>query len=323
MNSELRPQRTISRPASVAGFGYWSGRDVQLEFRPAPANSGIVFVRRDLPQPSRVAALVRYRVETPRRTSLSFRGTSVEMIEHVMAALAGLQIDNCEVWVDRPEIPGCDGSSAAFVAALDAAGVVEQAEQRTRYVIKRTIRVGADDCWIEASPVNDDSWTVCYDLDYGEDGPIGRQSCELSVTPESFRAELAGARTVVLQEEADWMRKRGVGNRVTPRDLLVFDRQGPIDNALRFPNECARHKALDLVGDLSLLGMELVGRVRAYRAGHKLNAELVRALLADDQEPLSQKTDESERLSDRIVDFEEAELSGHGSAAGWGRRLAS
>lgn len=312
MSSSLRPQRTIGRSASVAGFGYWSGRDVMLEFRPAAVGTGIVFVRRDLPQPSRVDALVRYRVETPRRTSLSFRGTSVEMIEHVMAALAGLQIDNCEVWVDRPEIPGCDGSSSAFVAALDQAGVVEQAGERSRYVIRNTIRVGADDCWVEASPVTDGSWTVCYDLDYGEDGPIGRQSCELKVTPESFRAELAGARTFVLQEEADWMRKRGVGNRVTPRDLLLFDRQGPVDNSLRFPNECARHKALDLVGDLSLLGMELVGRVRAYRAGHKLNAELVRALLADQQEPLPQRSGEFDPITGDQEMSEESLLVGRG-----------
>lgn len=261
----------------MAGFGYWSGRDVHLEFRPAPPDTGVVFVRRDLPQPSRVPALLRYRVETPRRTSLSYRGTSVEMIEHVLAALTGLRIDNCEVWVDRPEIPGCDGSSLDFVQALDAAGIVEQSAMRAVYRIEKTIRVGSDDSWVEARPSNDTNWTVRYDLDYG-DGPIGQQSVEVVVTPELFRDQLASARTFLLQEEADWLRQRGLGNRVTAKDLLVFDRNGPVENTLRFTDECARHKALDLIGDLALLGRDLIGHVRAHRAGHKLNADLVRAL---------------------------------------------
>lgn len=122
----LRTQRTIARAVSLNGFGFWSGRDVQLEFRPARADAGIVFVRHDLPEPVRIPATVAHRLESPRRTTLRLGAASVEMVEHVMAALAGLQIDNCEVWVDEAEMPGFDGSSLPFVEALDSAGVVEQ-----------------------------------------------------------------------------------------------------------------------------------------------------------------------------------------------------
>src|ERR1700677_4832943 len=122
----LRKQRTILAPVVVKGFGLWSGRDVCLEFRPAPADTGIVFVRRDLPSQPRIAALVPNRVETPRRTTLSSGGGSVEMVEHVLAALAGMRIDNCEVWVDQAEMPGCDGSSQPFVVALESVGTQEQ-----------------------------------------------------------------------------------------------------------------------------------------------------------------------------------------------------
>ncbi len=138
----LRKQRTIARAATVMGFGFWSGRDVQVEFRPADEDTGIVFVRRDLTGAPRIGAVVANRIETPRRTTLSHRGHSVEMVEHVLAALAGLQVDNCEVWVDESEMPGCDGSSLPFVTALDTAGVCEQSSPRPRLIVKNVTRLG-------------------------------------------------------------------------------------------------------------------------------------------------------------------------------------
>src|SRR5437762_11052379 len=122
----LRKQRTIARPAEVTGFGYWSGKNARVEFRPAAPSSGIVFVRDDLDRPRRIPVAVEHRIEVPRRTALAADGSQVEMVEHILAALYGLSIDNCEIWVDGPEMPGCDGSAQPFVAALDAAGVVEQ-----------------------------------------------------------------------------------------------------------------------------------------------------------------------------------------------------
>lgn len=273
------PQRTIGGPATVAGFGYWSGRDVRLEFRPAPAGSGIVFVRADLPGCPRIAASIDHRCDTPRRTSLRHGPAIVEMVEHVLAALAGLGIDNCEVWSDQPEMPGVDGSALAFVEALQGAGIVELDAPRPCRVVQRVIRMGTPESWIEARPVPSPGTRLRYELDYGPASPIPRQTHEVWLSPEVFRRDLAPCRTFMLREEAEWLLAQGYGTRATPRDLVVFGPDGPIDNTLRFANECARHKVLDMIGDLALGQAHWIGEFRAYRSGHRLNAELVRRLV--------------------------------------------
>lgn len=254
-----------------------------LEFRPAEADTGIVFVRTGGEAPVRIPAVVANRIETPRRTTLTACGAKVEMVEHVMAALVGLQIDNCEVWADEEEMPGCDGSSLPFVTALDGAGIVEQSAPRPRLVIRNITRLGNDESWVEARPSSSGAMTIKFRLDYGTGNAIGRQTLQTDVTPESFRRELAPCRTFVLQEEAEWLVSRGLGKRTTYQNLLVFDKDGPLDNELRFRDECVRHKALDLVGDLALAGCDLVGHFIAHRSGHRLNAELVRALLNEEE----------------------------------------
>jgi UDP-3-O-acyl-N-acetylglucosamine deacetylase len=207
----LRQQSTLVDCATVSGFGFWSGQDVRLEFRPATANTGITFVREDLPGTPRIPASVQLREDKPRRTNLTVGSHSVEMVEHVLAALA------------RPATQGM---------------------------------------------------TVEYHLDYGENCSLQTQSACHLVTRSTFVAALAPARTFVLQHEAEQLRSVGLGLRVTNQDLLVFGPAGPIGNHLRFEDECARHKALDMVGDLALCGVELIGHFIAYRSGHQLNAEL-------------------------------------------------
>ncbi len=272
-------QHTIAGRASVAGYGYWYGKDVRIEFRPAPVGSGVTFVRSDLGPAARVPALVEYRTDTPRRTNLRCGRAEVEMVEHVLAALAGLGVDNCEVWTNQPEMPGCDGSSAAFVDALLRTRLVDQGAPAKRLTVTEPIRVSEGECWIEAHPAPDDGCHVEFRLDYPGRSVIGRQLARTAVTPEKFRTELSRCRTFLLQSEADEMRRQGLGERVTMHDLLVFDDRGPIDNTLRFPNECARHKALDLVGDLALSGQRMSGTFLAYRSGHRLHAELTRRLV--------------------------------------------
>lgn len=279
-----RKQRTIAATTAIEGIGYWSGRDVRVEFRPAGPDSGIVFVRSDLPGCPRIPAAVENRIEAPRRTSLRIGKAAVEMIEHIMAALAGLQIDNCELWVDRPEMPGCDGSCLPFVDALRTAGVVEQDAPRRRLAVDRVIRVGNAGSWIEARPCSSGKLVLRYELDYGGCNPIGRQSLEISLSPRHFHLNLAPSRTFVLEAEAAEIKARGLGKRTTFRDLLVFGPDGPIDNQLRFPDECVRHKMADLVGDLALAGCDISGRILAYRSGHRLNAELVRKIVGLENE---------------------------------------
>lgn len=270
----------------MSGFGYWSGRDVRVEFRPASIDSGVTFVRTDIGPQARIPALVKHRVESPRRTNLRVGQASVEMIEHIMAALSGLQIDNCEVWVDAPEMPGLDGSAQPFVEALDTAGVVTQDAPRLQLRVLETIRVGDENSWLEARPAPRSGWsgggmTLKFRIDYPEHRAIGRQTLGVSLSPNSFRRELAPCRTFALKQEADWLRAQGLAKRVTMEHLLVYGENGPIDNELRFIDECVRHKALDLVGDLALSGCDVVGHFVAHCSGHRLNSEMVKALLVE------------------------------------------
>jgi UDP-3-O-acyl N-acetylglucosamine deacetylase len=278
-----RNQRTIAASGALEGIGYWSGRDVRVEFHPAEAKSGIVFVRRDLPGAPRVPATIANRVEATRRTALRRGEAAVEMVEHILAALAGLAIDNCEVSVDQPEMPGCDGSALPFVTVLQRAGIVEQDCPRPPFAPQRPVRLGDEDAWIEMRPGTSGKTVIRYDLDYGGGNPIGRQSLEVLLSPRLFPWNLAPSRTFMLEREAAAIQDRGLGLRTTFQDLLVFDADGPIGNHLRFPDECVRHKILDLVGDLALAGCELVGHFAAYRSGHRLNGELVRAIVAQHQ----------------------------------------
>ena len=264
----------------MAGFGYWSGQDVRVEFHPAPENTGIVFVRCDLAPPRRIAAVVHNRIEVPRRSSLAAGGATVEMVEHVLAALHGLQIDNCEVWVDRPEMPGVDGSCLPFLTALEAVGLIDQTAPRAQLRVDRVLRVGDEHAWLEARPARGEGYSIESSIDYGAGSAIGRQSLWIDVTRDRFRSALAGARTFILAEEAEWLRRQGLGTRVTARDLLVFGADGPIDNPLRFPDECVRHKTLDVIGDMALAGGDLVGHFVTHCSGHRLNGELVKRLLA-------------------------------------------
>lgn len=278
-SQHICPQHTIAGRASVAGFGYWSGKDVRVEFRPAAPGTGVTFVRSDLGSMARVPATIAHQVDSPRRTNLRYGVVSVEMVEHVLAALLGLQVDNCEVWTNQPEMPGCDGSAASFVDALLRARVVEQAVPAASIAVTETVRVTDGDAWIEAQPTDDGQLHLEFRLEYARNAAIGRQVARATVTSETFRRELASCRTFVLDAEAEQLKRQGLGLRVTPRDLLVFNDHGPIDNRLRFPNECARHKALDVLGDLALAGCRVVGRVVACRSGHRLHAQLTRRLV--------------------------------------------
>jgi UDP-3-O-[3-hydroxymyristoyl] N-acetylglucosamine deacetylase len=278
-----RRQRTLAQPVTVSGFGYWSGQDVRVEFRPAAEDTGVVLVRSDLTPEVRIGATIENRIEAPRRTTLRRHGASVEMVEHVLAALAGLWIDNCEVRVSAAELPGCDGSCLPFVEALDAAGVAEQSRWRAAVTIREATWLGNQESWIEVEPSDDGELAIEYRLDFGYHHPIGRQSLSLTITPDTFREQIAPARTFLMKDEAEWLRAQGLGTRASARDLLVFGDEGPIDNPLRFTDECVRHKILDVIGDFALASCDLIGQITAHRSGHQLNAHMVRTLLAHGQ----------------------------------------
>jgi UDP-3-O-[3-hydroxymyristoyl] N-acetylglucosamine deacetylase/3-hydroxyacyl-[acyl-carrier-protein] dehydratase len=280
MLTAKRLQRTIARETELRGVGFIHGSDVTMRFRPAGADRGVVFVRTDLPERPGVRAHIRNVIPRQRRTTIQQGAASVEMIEHVMAALAGLRIDNCTVEIDAPETPGCDGSSRAFVEALSAAGTVELDRVRETLVIDRPVAVREGSAVLAAHPGAGENLVLGYHLDYGRTSPIGAQSFFVNISPETFRDELATSRTFLLEAEAQALRAAGIGARATHSDLLIFGADGVIDNVLRYPDECVRHKILDMLGDLALLDMDLIGHVVAHRSGHQLNAELVRKLVA-------------------------------------------
>ncbi len=275
-----RNQVTLAAEAVVEGVGYWSGQSVRVALRPAAVNSGLTLCRDDRPDWTPIPVHVGARIEAQRRTVLALGGATAEMVEHVLAALHGLGIDNCEIGLSAAELPGLDGSAQAFVDAIRQVGYqVQPAEART-LVVREPLRVGDHKQWIEARPpVEPGEFTVDMTIHYPDHPVIGWQRYALRVTPESFAQELAGCRTFVLKHEADWMLQQGLATHCTPRDLLILDEGGPRDNTLRFPDECVRHKALDLVGDLAMVGCRVQGRFVAHCSGHRHNAELAWALL--------------------------------------------
>lgn len=273
-----RFQHTIAHPCHVSGRGYWSGQPITLTFLPAPAETGIRFVRTDLPNRPSIQAVADHRIDMQLRTRLANGPAEVDMVEHVMAALFGLKIDNVEIHCTQAEMPGLDGSSLAFALALDEAGRAPLRSRRAVWSVPHSIQLGDDKQWIRIEPTDTETLEIEYRLDYGPHSPIGTATYATKINEDAFYHRLAPARTFITHREAEQLQERGLAQHVTTRDLLVFGDDGPIDNTLRFQDECARHKALDLLGDLALTGIDLVGKVVAYRSGHQLNGRLAARL---------------------------------------------
>ena len=271
-------QKTIKSEGKISGKGMFGGKEAKVVFRPAPADTGVVFVRTDTAEPVRISAVVSNLAERSRRTTIKKGSVSIETIEHCLAAISALGIDNLIIEVAGSELPALDCSCAEYFKVLKRIGLVEQTGKRKEFVISEPISVTAGDASIYALPYADDGLNITYDLDYGGHTGVGRQIFGCRVTPESFERNLATARTFLLEAEAKQFQARGMGIHLGPRDILVISSDGPIKNSFRFPDECARHKIADLIGDLALVGRTVKGRIEAYKSGHSLNQQLVRRL---------------------------------------------
>jgi UDP-3-O-[3-hydroxymyristoyl] N-acetylglucosamine deacetylase/3-hydroxyacyl-[acyl-carrier-protein] dehydratase len=271
-------QCTIAHEATVSGRGLFTGCDSVATFRPAPVGHGVVFVRTDLGREVRIPALVQHITKRSRRSTLRNGADSIETIEHCMSAIAGLGIDNIEVRVHGGELPGVDGSCLPYVEALRDAGITDQHAEKTFLKITTPIEVRDGDATLIATPPTSDEFQVFYDLDYGNQEPIKQQLLSYSLNGD-FATAIAPARTFVLKHEAEMLQARGLGLHLQPGDVLVLDTTGPIGTDYRFPNECVRHKVLDLIGDLFLLGCPIQGKIVARKSGHSLNHALVRKLV--------------------------------------------
>jgi UDP-3-O-acyl N-acetylglucosamine deacetylase len=242
--------------------------------------TGVVFVRTDLGPRARIQARIENVTDTRRRTTLGKPPLSVTLVEHVLAALAGLHIDNCVVEVNAPEPPGLDGSALGFMQVLRNAGTRLQASRRAIWCPTESIVVSGPGATLALHPCTTPELRISYLLNYGTFSPIALQRHTETISPETFAGSISRCRTFLLEEEALQFRSQGLGSRTDFADLLVFGNRGPICNALRFADEPARHKILDLIGDLSLLQQDIHGHVVAYRSGHPLNVELVRSIKA-------------------------------------------
>ena len=250
-----RRQQTISHEVTLAGPGLFSGEPATLTIAPADADAGITFIREQDGKVAAIPALVKNVLQRPRRTCLRNGTLFVETVEHCMAALAGLEVDNALVRVSGGsvgEVPGGDGSSKVFAEAISSAGLVQQDAELTPLVITKPIQVTDEDATIAALPGPTDRLEVIYDFE--APAPIGRQIFAFELGSDDFLTQLAPARTFVFQNEAQELQARGMGKHLTPKDLLVLSPAGPIDNEFRFADECVRHKILDLLGDLYLIG---------------------------------------------------------------------
>lgn len=272
----MTPRHTLASPVTCRGRGLHSGRDVELSLTPAAARAGIVFVRRDLGAceiPARPSALVDVR----RATTLGNGAASVATVEHLLAALYALEIDDVRVLLDGPEVPALDGSAAPFVDLIERAGRSVQAAARERIALARAIEIVDGARSIRATPAR--GLHIRYAIDF-EHPAIGRQEVALGpLDPECFVRELAAARTFGFLAEVEALRRAGLGLGGDLDNTVVLDASGVVNPAgLRVEDEFVRHKALDLMGDLALLGAPLDAAIEVERGGHALHQALVAAI---------------------------------------------
>jgi UDP-3-O-[3-hydroxymyristoyl] N-acetylglucosamine deacetylase / 3-hydroxyacyl-[acyl-carrier-protein] dehydratase len=270
-------RRTVTRDASISGVGLHLGVACRLTVKPAPSGAGIVFQRIDLAGAPVIPARVDRAVLSERRTQLGTDPVSVHTVEHVLAAIAGLELDDLLVELDAPEPPIGDGSAGPFVELLQRAGIAQQPGTVQYLRVTEPVRITDGESRYEAYPADG------LELDVSIDFPhplVGRQSGRFVVTPDAFERELATARTFGFAREVDALRGRGLIKGGSTQSAIVLDEGGIVDNALRWPDEFVRHKALDCVGDLALAGGRVRARVVADRPSHRGTVLLVRAIIA-------------------------------------------
>ncbi|QGM98308.1 UDP-3-O-acyl-N-acetylglucosamine deacetylase [Methylocystis parvus] len=271
----VSPQTTLARAVSLSGCGVHSGAPARLTLAPAAAGGGVVF------NISGVDIVADWRAvdATQLRTRLRADGASVSTVEHLLAALSGLGVDNALVEVEGDEIPAMDGSAEAFVAAIDEAGVVPLAAPRAFLRVVAPVRVADGAGWAELAPA---TTGLSLDVEIAFGGRIGRQRRILNVTPDVFRRELARARSFGFLRDAERLWRDGLALGASLDNTVVLDGGAVLNpQGLRYADEFVRHKMLDVVGDLSLAGAPIIGAFRSYRGGHALNVALLEAAMQE------------------------------------------
>ncbi len=269
------PRRTLARAVDLRGIGLHTGATVSLRLEPAPSGQGIVFERRDLAGRRRIPARLESVAAMERRTALRNGGHRVDTVEHLLAALYALGVDDATIAVEGPEIPILDGSFAPFVAMAESAGLRGQPGPVCIARVDAPLEVVEGDARYLVE--HDDTYSVRVSLEYAEP-VIGSQSVACEVTADTFRQEIQDARTFGFLGEVEPLRVRGLLGGATTECAIVMDETSVVNTTLRWPDEFARHKLGDLIGDLALIGARLVARVQASRPSHRGNIACAQAI---------------------------------------------
>ncbi len=272
-------EHTLARPAAISGVGLMSGSEANVAILPADVHTGIVFVRTDLPDaPAIPIAECAPVSDLTRSTAVEANGVCVQTVEHVLSALGGLGVDNARIEIDGSEMPIGDGSASVYVEAIRTAGLVAQNATRNYLEVSEPIYVERDDRQVICLPA--EHLRISCVFDRWERKGVENQVATFDVTPDVYAREIAPARTFCFEDEVEALVSAGIGLGATDDNVIVVTPHGPKANAYRFPDELVRHKVLDLIGDLFLVGMPLKAHIVALRSQHALSIELVERLRA-------------------------------------------
>jgi len=279
MSSSSFNQRTLRKAITCTGVGLHSGAAVRLTLHPASAGHGLTFVRTDLVPPVIIPALSQYVVDTSLATTLGKEGVRVGTVEHLLAALTGLGIDNARIEVDGPEIPIMDGSAAPFAELIQSAGIRVQDEPKSFLMVKKTVTVSDGDKEASLSPSS--RFRIQCSIDFRHP-LISDQELEVEFTDQSFAREISRARTFGFLRDVEMLKKMGLAKGGSLENAIVVDDFNILNpDGLRFADEFVRHKTLDAIGDLSLIGRPVLGHLTVKKSGHMLNHKLVEKVLSD------------------------------------------
>ncbi|NOQ80403.1 MAG: UDP-3-O-acyl-N-acetylglucosamine deacetylase [Gammaproteobacteria bacterium] len=275
-------QRTLKNSIKATGVGLHSGEKVYLTLRPAPVNTGIIFRRVDLETPMEIPARAENVGDTTLSTTLVKDGVKISTVEHLLSAMAGMGIDNAYIDLSAPEVPIMDGSAGPFVFLLQSAGIVEQSAAKRFIRIKRNVMVEEGDKWVRFEPY--EGFKVSFIIDFEHPAIQGRsQSAEMDFSSTSFVREVSRARTFGFMNQIEQLRANNLALGGSLNNAIVMDEYRVLnEDGLRYEDEFVKHKILDAIGDLYLLGSSLIGAFSGHKAGHALNNKILRELLADE-----------------------------------------
>jgi UDP-3-O-[3-hydroxymyristoyl] N-acetylglucosamine deacetylase/3-hydroxyacyl-[acyl-carrier-protein] dehydratase len=274
----MAQQKTLQKDVHLHGIGLHTGCDVKVTLLPADVDTGIVFVRKDLVDEPRIPMAIENLGNRPQRTTIVKDGREVQTVEHLLSCLYVLGIQNLEVHVDGPELPGYDGSALPYYDAIQKVGTQEQEKTAREVSLREPLALTDGPTSLIALRSAERGLMISYTLDYNSPY-LQPQYFEIEINQENFEREIAPARTFVLEEQVAALRAQGLGKGANPQNTLVVGRDGIIGNELRYKDEFVRHKILDLIGDLYLTGYRINARLLGTKSGHRLNVQMARLIL--------------------------------------------